>query len=571
MTRMTKKQWWKEAVAYQIYPRSFYDANGDGIGDIQGIIDKLDYLVDLGIDVIWISPIYESPNDDNGYDISDYHDILDEFGTMEQFDKLLAEVHKRGMRLIMDLVINHTSDEHEWFVEARSSKDNPYRDYYIWHPGDENKESVNNWESIFGGSVWEYDEHTDEYYMHVFSKKQPDLNWENKEVRESLYEMVNWWLDKGIDGFRVDAISHIKKRPGFPDMPNPKGKKFVESYDGHMNQPGIDLFLSEFVEKTIHNYDVMTVGEANGVKISEAEKWVGEENGYFDMIFQFEHLGLWESNAGGINLPELKEVFTRWQKGLDGRGWNALFIENHDLARSVSTWGNDASLRKTSAKALGTLYFFLQGTPFIYQGQEIGMTNVQFDSIHEYNDVALKNLYDNELNDGKSHEEVMEYIWKNGRDNSRTPMQWSSAPQAGFTDSEIPWLKVNPNYPDINVEQAQNDPDSIYHYYKKMIQLRKSHPELIYGHYELIKEEHSQVYAYLRAFEGKEFLVVINLFDQPTQVDLTDELDLGLLHLSNYIVHDALNTEMKLRPFEARVYEVAKQKIWHDPNYYENH
>lgn len=565
---MVQRKWWKEAIAYQIYPRSFYDANGDGIGDIQGIIDKLDYLVDLGIDVIWISPIYESPNDDNGYDISDYHDILDEFGTMEQFDNLLAEVHKREMKLIMDLVINHTSDEHEWFIEARSSKDNPYRDYYIWHPGKNGNEPINNWESIFGGSVWEYDEKTKEYYMHVFSKKQPDLNWENKEVRESLYDMVNWWLDKGIDGFRIDAISHIKKKPGFPDMPNPEKKRYVESYDGHMNQPGIDLFLSEFAEKTIHNYDVMTVGEANGVKISEAEKWVGEEKGYFDMIFQFEHLGLWQSNAGGINLSELKEIFTKWQKGLDGRGWNALFIENHDLARSVSTWGNDTNLRKTSAKALATFYFFLQGTPFIYQGQEIGMTNVQFDSIHEYNDVALKNLYDNELNDGKSHEEIMEYIWQNGRDNSRTPMQWSSAPQAGFTSADHSWLKVNPNYPDINVKQAMEDPNSIYYYYKNMIKLRKQEPTLIYGHYELIKKDHNQVYTYLRAYEGKEFLVVVNLFDRPTEIDFTEELDLETLHLSNYIVYDVLNTKMTLRPFEARVYEVKNQKIWHDPNYY---
>lgn len=562
-----KKQWWKKAVAYQIYPRSFYDSNGDGIGDLQGIIQKLDYLKDLGIDVIWVSPIYESPNDDNGYDISDYHGIMKEFGEMADFDELLAEVHKRDMRIIMDLVINHTSDEHEWFIESRSSKDNPYRDFYIWHPGKPDGSRLNNWESIFGGSVWEYDEKTQEYYMHVFSKKQPDLNWENPKVREHLYEMVNWWLDKGIDGFRIDAISHIKKKTGYPNMPNPHDKDVVPSFDGHMNQPGIDLFLSEFAEKTINNYDVMTVGEANGVKIKDADRWVGEENGYFNMIFQFEHLGLWGANGDKLDIKELKDVMTRWQKGLDGRGWNALFIENHDLARCVSTWGNDGDLRKTSAKALATFYFFMQGTPFIYQGQEIGMTNVQFNSIEDYDDIGMINLYKNETQNGTSHEEMMAYIWKNGRDNSRTPMQWSNAPEAGFTTG-TPWFGVNPNYPDINVEQALNDPDSIYYFYKKMIQMRKTTPALIYGHYELVAEDHEQVYAYLRAFEGVEYVVVVNMFNEKTVIDLSDELELGELKLSNYTVRDELNPRMALRPYEARVYKVAKQKVWHDPNYY---
>ncbi len=562
-----EKQWWKKAVAYQIYPRSFYDSNGDGIGDLRGIIEKLDYIKELGIDVIWVSPVYESPNDDNGYDISDYHDIMSEFGTMADFDELLDEVHKRGMKIIMDLVINHTSDEHEWFIESRSSKDNPYRDFYIWHPSKADGSEINNWESIFGGSVWEYDETTDEYFMHVFSKKQPDLNWENATVREHLYEMVNWWLDKGIDGFRVDAISHIKKRNGFPNMPNPLNKDYVPSFDGHMNQPGIDLFLSEFAEKTIKNYDVMTVGEANGVSIKDADRWVGEENGYFNMIFQFEHLGLWGANGEGLDLKELKEVMTRWQKGLDGRGWNALFIENHDLARSVSTWGNDADLRKTSAKALATFYFFMQGTPFIYQGQEIGMTNVQFDSIDDYDDVGMINMYNIETKNGSTHDEIMEYIWKNGRDNSRTPMQWSNAPEAGFTTG-TPWFGTNPNYPDINVEQAVNDPDSIYHFYKKMIQMRKTTPVLIYGHYELIADEHETVYAYLRAYEGVEYVVMVNMFNSSTVLDLSEELELGELKLSNYTVTDELNPVVKLRPYEARVYKVAKQKVWHDPNYY---
>lgn len=554
-------------MAYQIYPRSFYDSNGDGVGDLRGIIEKLDYIKDLGIEVIWVSPIYQSPNDDNGYDISDYHAIMDEFGTMRDFNELLEETHKRGMKIIMDLVINHTSDEHEWFVEARSSKDSPYRDYYIWHPGTLDGSDINNWESIFGGSVWEYDEQSKEYYMHVFSKKQPDLNWENREVREKLYEMVNWWLDKGIDGFRIDAISHIKKKNGFPNMPNPLNKKYVPSFDGHMNQSGIDLFLSEFAERTINNYDVMTVGEANGVTIQDADRWVGEENGYFNMIFQFEHLGLWGANGDGLDIHELKEVMTRWQRGLDGRGWNALFIENHDLARSVSTWGNDGDLRKTSAKALATFYFFMQGTPFIYQGQEIGMTNVQFDSIEDYDDVGMKNMYAIETANGSTHDEIMAYIWKNGRDNSRTPMQWSSEPEAGFTTGS-PWLGVNPNYPDINVEQALNDPDSIYYYYKKMIQMRRTTPALIYGHYELIAKEHDQVYAYLRSYDSVVYLVLVNLFNESTELDLTEELELGEMKLSNYKVRDECKTKMSLRPYEARVYKVAKQKVWHDPNYY---
>ncbi|WP_017471675.1 glycoside hydrolase family 13 protein [Amphibacillus jilinensis] len=552
---MSSRKWWKEAVAYQIYPRSFKDSNGDGIGDLQGVIEKLDYLQGLGVDVLWISPIYQSPNDDNGYDISDYQAIMADFGTMEDFDLLLAETHKRGMKLIMDLVINHTSDEHPWFIESRSSKDNHYRDYYIWHPGKAGKEP-NNWESIFSGSAWEYDEKTGEYYLHVFSKKQPDLNWENPKVRERLYQMVNWWLDKGIDGFRVDAISHIKKTEGFPDLPNPDNKQYVPSFDGHMNRPGINHLLSEFVDRTIKNYDVMTVGEANGVKVEDAEQWVGETNGYFNMIFQFDHLGLWgKSIDGGVDLPALKQALTKWQKGLENKGWNALFFENHDQARSVSTWGNDNQLRKTSAKALATLYFFMQGTPFIYQGQEIGMTNVKFDSIDDYNDVAIKNLYKHEREAGKSHEEVMQIIWKNGRDNSRTPMQWTSEPEAGFTTG-TPWLKVNPNYPDINIEQNINDPDSIYHYYRQMIELRKSTEALIYGNYDLIAADHAHVYAYTRTYHGTKYAVIVNMFDKITVLDVTRQLTLESLVLANYQVSDPGQSMIKLRPYEARVYQV---------------
>jgi alpha amylase catalytic region len=550
------KQWWKEIVAYQVYPRSFYDSNGDGIGDLPGLIEKLDYLKELGIDLIWVCPIFDSPNDDNGYDIRDYKAILDEFGTMEDCDRLIEEVHKRDMKIIFDLVVNHTSDEHEWFIESRSSKDNPYRDYYIWHEGDEEGNRPNNWESIFSGSVWEYDEQTEEYYMHVFSKKQPDLNWENPAVRQDVYSLINWWLDKGIDGFRVDAISHIKKREGFPDMPNPLNKDVVPSYDGHMNQPGIDKFLTELAAETFNNYDIMTVGEANGVSIKDAEQWVGEESGYFDMIFQFEALGLWGERDGEVfDLRDYKQVLTKWQEGLDGIGWNALYIENHDLIRAVSAMGDDGTLRKTSAKALGMMYFFMQGTPFIYQGQEIGMTNVQFEELTDYDDIQSVNRARQMMEEGTPREEAMNYIYASSRDNVRTPMQWNSQPEAGFTTG-TPWLGVNPNYADINVAESLKDPNSIYHFYKEMIALRRDNEALIYGSYELVLPLHKQVYAYKRQGESETYLIVVNVFNDSAEVDLTP-FDLKELVLTNYEVPNSLEKDIQLRPYEARLYRLA--------------
>lgn len=555
---MEKRKWWKEAVAYEIYPRSFKDSNGDGIGDIQGIIEKLDYLQDLGIDIIWVCPIYQSPNDDNGYDISDYKAILSDFGTMEDFEALLSAVHKRGMKLIMDLVINHTSDEHEWFIESKSSKDNTYRDFYIWKEGADKGIPPNNWASIFGGSAWEYDSDTKEYYLHIFSKKQPDLNWENKEVRNKLYDMVNWWLDKGIDGFRIDAISHIKKKEGLPDLPNPKGEAFVESFDGHLNQKGIDLFLNEFVENTIKKFDALTVGEANGVTVEDAENWANEDTGYFNMIFQFEHVDLWGSKGTGLDLSRLKTTLSRWQNALDAKGWNALFIENHDLARVVSVWGNDTTYRKKSAKALATIYFFMQGTPFIYQGQEIGMTNVKYENINDYRDVASRNYYQSELAKGKAHEEVMTYIWSSGRDNSRTPMQWDSTSYAGFSDNE-PWIKVNPNYRKINVEESMKDSDSIYHYYRTMIQLRRKEETFIYGSYVLLEEEHPQVFAYIRKYQNKQFLIVANLFALETIVNLPSGFKLGEKLLSNYSEKEQSTVSLNLKAYEAGIYELRER------------
>ncbi|AYV67706.1 MULTISPECIES: glycoside hydrolase family 13 protein [Niallia] len=551
---MTQK-WWKEAVAYQIYPRSFMDSNGDGIGDLKGIITKLDYLKELGIDCIWICPMYKSPNDDNGYDISDYQDIMDEFGTMDDFDLLLYEVHQRGMKLIIDLVINHTSDEHEWFVESRSSLNNPKRDWYIWRDGVDGKEP-NNWESIFGGSAWKLDEATGQYFMHIFSTKQPDLNWENEEVRKALYNMINWWLDKGIDGFRIDAISHIKKEEGLKDMDNPLGLDYVPSFDKHMNVEGIQPFLEELKNETFAKYDIMTVGEANGVKVEEAELWVGETKGKFNMVFQFEHLDLWDNEKNyGVDVMELKQVLNKWQKGLENKGWNALFIENHDKARSVSTWGNDKEYWKESAKALGMMYFFMQGTPFIYQGQEIGMTNVQFPTIEEYDDVATKNLYKLKREEGFSHKEVMEIIWSTSRDNSRTPMQWSSDEYAGFSD-HTPWMGMNPNYLDINVESQKQDPDSIYHFYKKMIELKKSGPILTYGTFDLVDEENKQVFAYTRTLDDKKMVIISNLSaEEAVFENRVVELEHENLLLANYPVEEhEPTTSISLKPYEARLY-----------------
>lgn len=551
------KVWWKEAVAYQIYPRSFMDSNGDGIGDLNGIILKLDYLKALGIDVIWVSPFYKSPNDDCGYDISDYKDIMDEFGTMEDFDRLLEEVHKRGMKLIADLVINHTSDEHPWFIESRSSVDHPKRDWYIWRDG-VNGAEPNNWESIFSGSAWEYDENTGQYYMHLFSKKQPDLNWENAEVREALYEMVNWWLDKGIDGFRVDAISHIKKEEGLTDMPNPHALKYVSSFDKHMNVEGIHPLLDDLKANTFDKYDIMTVGEANGVKIEDAHLWVGEEEGKFNMVFQFEHLGLWKDNGDqGTDVRQLKKILTKWQKGLEGVGWNALYIENHDLARIVSTLGDDQNYWKESATSLGMMYFMMKGTPFIYQGQEIGMTNVQFDKVEDYQDVQSTGLYYSKLEQGMSHEDIMEIIWATARGNSRTPMQWNDGVNSGFTTG-TPWLAVNPNYQTINVEAQEEDPDSILNFYKEMIALRKSEDIFVYGTYDLVFEDHQEIYAYTRTLGEKRVLILCNLTKKQTSINLekitvsTDQLLLSNIPVEE---HESIQ-ELTLKPFEARIYSL---------------
>jgi oligo-1,6-glucosidase/alpha-glucosidase len=528
------------------------DTNGDGIGDLQGVISKLDYLQELGIDLIWLGPVYESPNDDNGYDISNYQKIHPDFGSMDDFDELLDEVHRRGMKLIMDLVLNHTSDEHPWFMESRTSTSSPYRDYYIWRKGKNGKEP-NNWESIFGGSAWAYDEQTEEYYLHIFSKKQPDLNWENPSMRKDLYGIVNWWLDKGIDGFRVDAISHIKKKPGLPDLPNPKDLDYVPSYRGHMNQPGIHPLLQELKKQTFRNYDIVTVGEANGVAARDAEAWVGEEKGAFDMIFQFEHLDLWgTARQKSVNLPALKRTLTAWQEELDGKGWNALFMENHDQPRAVSSWGNPERYHYESATAIAVLYFLMQGTPFIYQGQEIGMTNVKFPDISDYDDIRMRQYYELEQRAGTPEKEIMETIWATSRDNARTPMQWNDKSHAGFTDS-TPWISTNPNYKHINVESQLEEEHSILTFYQALIQLRKEREVLIYGSYQLILKNHPSIYAYKRHLGNEEVLVLVNFSSKQTLLPPgTLPGKQAKLLLANYE-----NRKLSvLEPYETRVYEI---------------
>lgn len=531
------------------------DSNEDGIGDLRGIVSKLEYLKNLGIDVIWVCPMYKSPNDDNGYDISDYQDIMNEFGTMNDFDDLLNEVHKYNMKLIIDLVINHTSDEHPWFIESRSSKDNPKRDWYIWRGGKNGKEP-NNWESIFGGSAWEYDEKTKQYFLHLFSKKQPDLNWKNEDMRYNIYNMINWWLDKGIDGFRVDAISHINKEEGLEDMPNPEELKYVPSFNKHMNVVGIHKYLEDIKMNTFSNYDIMTVGEANGVKVEDADIWVGEKQGKFNMVFQFEHLDLWNTrNSKELDILELKNILTKWQKGLENKGWNALYIENHDISRSVSTLGDDTKYWRESATALATMYFLMQGTPFIYQGQEIGMTNIKFKNIEEYRDIRTKNMYKIKKEEGISHEEIMEEIWATSRDNSRTPMQWDGSKNAGFTTGE-PWIGINENYKYINVLNEEKDSNSVLNFYKKMISIKKENDVFTYGLYYLILEDHKQIYAYTRILNDEKVVIICNLTDREANYKYNDiKLSYNKLMLSNYNVkqHNSI-TSFVLRPYEARIY-----------------
>ncbi|MEC6797890.1 alpha-glucosidase [Photobacterium sp. S4TG1] len=541
-TSATSLAWWKTATAYQIYPRSFFDSNQDGIGDITGIIAKLDYLVELGIDLVWICPFYQSPNDDNGYDISDYQAIHPDFGCLADVDCLISAAHERGIRIIMDLVINHTSDEHPWFIESRQSKTNPKRDWYIWRDGNaptptSPTNAPNNWESIFHGSAWQYDAATAQYYLHLFSKKQPDLNWQNPEVKQALFSMIHWWLARGIDGFRVDAISHIQKQPGLPSLPNPTGDDYVSSFDYHMNVNGIEQHLYELRDQAFAPFDIVTVGEANGVEAQDALTWVAEptendKGGVFNMIFQFEHMKLWseEQNREQFDLVEFKQILTRWQNALEGKGWNALYLENHDQARSINTFAN-ANYWYGSATALAACYFLMKGTPFIYQGQEIGIVNHTFTALDDFNDVSAKNLIAKLQHQGKTDQQILDLLNQVSRDHSRLPMPWNEQLFGGFS-AVTPWLVVNPNYTDINVEQQQRDPHSILQFYKRLITLRKNNPSLITGRYQLLLENDAHIYAYQRIESDKTWTIITNLSDHETRVDL-DINQLGELVLDN--------------------------------------
>lgn len=566
-----QKRWWKESVVYQIYPRSFKDSNGDGIGDLHGIIAKLDYLQQLGVDVVWLCPVYKSPNDDNGYDISDYYDINDEFGSLSDWEELLAGLHARGIKLMMDLVVNHTSDDHPWFVEARKSKDNPYRDYYIWHPGQDGCEP-NNWGSFFGESAWQYDEITDEYYLHLFSRKQPDLNWNNPRLRAEIYAMMHWWLQKGVDGFRMDTINMISKAPGLPDAPVMPHRRHQFGGQYFINGPRLHEFLSEMKQKVLSQYDIVTVGETPLVTTEHGIALTHEETGSLNMLFQFEHMTIdedpsaafWRRKIWPWRLHDLKQVMTRWQKDLESKGWNSQYLGNHDVPRVVSRFGDDGQYRIESAKLLGTFLHMLHGTPYIYQGEEIGMTNVQFESIEDYQDIETHAIYRELVEDrGIAPDAAMKVVYAKSRDNARTPMQWDDGLHAGFTTG-TPWLSVNPNYRRINVQQALSDSNSIFAYYQQLIRLRKAHPVIIYGTYDLILESHEQIYAFTRTLQDERLLVVLNftkdtpVFPLPSEVSLDDQK----LLISNYEVEVTENIcQLILRPFEARVYQLRSTRL----------
>lgn len=541
-----EKKWWHGSVVYQIYPRSFNDSNNDGIGDINGIREKLDYLKELGIDVIWLSPVYKSPNDDNGYDISDYCDIMDEFGTMDDMDNLFKEAKERGIKILMDLVVNHTSDEHKWFIEAKKSKDNKYRDYYVWRNPVNGKEP-NDLGSTFGGSAWEYDEASGQYYLHLFSKKQPDLNWENENVRKEVWDLINFWIEKGVGGFRMDVIDLIGKVPD--EMIRENGPKLHE-------------YLREMNEKSFGKHDLLTVGETWGATPEVAKLYSNPSRNELSMVFQFEHISLdkipgkrkWDLKP--LDLRDLKRVLSKWQTELDGEGWNSLFWNNHDLPRIVSRWGNDKEYRVESAKMLATLLHGMKGTPYIYQGEELGMTNIRFESIDMYDDIEIHNMYKERIAQGYKHEDVMESIYAKGRDNARTPMQWDDSEFGGFSTVE-PWLGVNSNYKTINAKEALENRDSIFYHYKKLIDIRKNNETIIYGDYELLNPEDENVFAYTRELNGEKILVVCNFKENPAKFRLKEDLEKEPeILLSNY-KDSALNLyELDLRPYEAIMYKI---------------
>ena len=552
-----EKRWWKESVVYQIYPRSFCDSNGDGIGDLNGITGKLDYLKELGIDVIWLSPVYKSPNDDNGYDISDYQAIMDEFGTMEDFDRMLATAHEKGIKIMMDLVVNHTSDEHKWFIESRKSTDNPYRDYYIWRPAKEDGSLPNNWGSCFSGPAWEYDKTTDMYFLHLFSKKQPDLNWDNPAVRQDVFDMMNWWLKKGVDGFRMDVISLISKEPGLPDKE--PGINGYATFNVSANGPHVHEYLQEMRQKALNNADTITVGECSGVTLEEAKKYARSDEKELNMVFQFEHMDVDSDEKAGkwttrkMDLRNLKKILTRWQKGLQDIAWNSLYWENHDQPRSVSRFGNDSDeYREISAKMLATCIHMMQGTPYVYQGEELGMTNCPFNTLDNFRDLESINAFHELTEQGKmTEEDMMAAIGYKGRDNARTPMQWDDSAYAGFSTAN-PWIMVNPNYTKINAKDQVNREDSVFKYYQKLIKLRHESELIVYGTYDLILDDDKDIYAYIRTLGDEKLIVYCNFSENTREVEIPEEFVNGKVLISNYSDAKA-NQKITLRPYEAIV------------------
>ena len=552
-----EKRWWKESVVYQIYPRSFCDSNGDGIGDLNGITGKLDYLKELGIDVIWLSPVYKSPNDDNGYDISDYQAIMDEFGTMEDFDRMLATAHEKGIKIMMDLVVNHTSDEHKWFIESRKSTDNPYRNYYIWRPAKEDGSLPNNWGSYFSGPAWEYDKTTDMYFLHLFSKKQPDLNWDNPAVRQDVFDMMNWWLKKGVDGFRMDVISLISKEPGLPDKE--PGINGYATFNVSANGPHVHEYLQEMRQKALNNADTITVGECSGVTLEEAKKYARSDEKELNMVFQFEHMDVDSDEKAGkwttrkMDLRDLKKILTRWQKGLQDIAWNSLYWENHDQPRSVSRFGNDSDeYREISAKMLATCIHMMQGTPYVYQGEELGMTNCPFNTLDNFRDLESINAFHELTEQGKmTEEDMMAAIGYKGRDNARSPMQWDDSAYAGFSTA-TPWIMVNPNYTKINARDQVNREDSVFKYYQKLIKLRHESELIVYGTYDLILDDDKDIYAYIRTLGDEKLIVYCNFSENTRKVEIPEEFVNKKVLISNYSDAKA-NQKITLRPYEAIV------------------
>ncbi|HIY18675.1 MAG TPA: alpha-glucosidase [Candidatus Blautia avistercoris] len=555
-----EKAWWKESVVYQIYPRSFNDSNGDGIGDLNGITEKMDYLQELGVDVIWLSPVYESPNDDNGYDISNYKGIMKDFGTMEDYDRMLKSAHEHGIKIVMDLVVNHTSDEHPWFVESRKSVDNPYRDYYIWREGKEGK-APNNWGSCFSGPAWNYDKETDMYYLHLFSPKQPDLNWDNPKVRREVFSMMDWWCQKGIDGFRMDVISMISKEPDLPDG-TIKATGYGDFGPYVQNGPHVHEYLQEMNQKVLSRYDLLTVGECSGVTIEEAKKYASLDGKELNMVFQFEHMDLdggetFKWNDRKIKLTELKQVLSKWQTELYGKAWNSLYWNNHDQPRMLSRLGDTKEYRETSAKMLATCLHMMQGTPYIYQGEELGMANAPFETLEDYRDIESINAYHELVESGQiSHEDMMRYLQYKSRDNARTPVQWDDSENAGFTTG-TPWIMVNPDYKQVNAKEQMSREDSVFHYYQKLIRLRKELEIIPYGAYQLLLPEDENLYVYTRSYKEEQLLVVCNFKKGGVSFAVPEEFRReGEMIIQNYpdrASEDLKKDEVALRPFETFV------------------